>query len=118
MKQTKYKDLDDVKMEIRRTEVSKQRAESSMLAHKKEADAYFKLAGTLHQKSLDADLTEGEKELFHKSHRLGNEARELERLAVRAVGRAELKLERLKKLAGAAATPTFEFMGGDCGVCG
>jgi hypothetical protein len=113
-KQTKYKDLDDVKMAIKRTEVARTRAKFDMLAQKASADRAFAIVNSMEGMAL----TEAMKAKYHENLKLGELCRKNERKAFRLMGRAEIKLERLKKLAGEAATPTFEFMGGDCGVVG
>lgn len=111
-KQTKYKDLDDVKMEIKRTEVAKTRAKFAMLDHQKRADKCFLVVNSMEGMTL----TEAMKESYHKNLRNGEAERKLERKELRAMNRAEIKLERLKALLGQAATGTFDFMAGDQSV--
>lgn len=113
-KQTKYKNLDEVKMEIKRTEVAKNRAKFDMLSHKASADKAFAIVNSMEGMAL----TEAMKEKYHNNRNTGELCRDMEKRSIRAMQRAELKIERLKKLVGQAATDTCAFMEGDCGVVG
>lgn len=105
-KQTKYKDADDVKMEIKRTEVARTRAKFEMLDHQKKANQCFAIVHSLDGKPL----TEAMKEIYHTNLKLAQEIREAETKASRQMSRAELKLERLKKALGIAQAECFAFV--------
>lgn len=104
-KQTKYKDLDDVKMEIRRTEVARDRAKEQMLFYRRRHDACLA-------------WVEDAKTRLHANLREAEEMNQKEADQMREMQKAEAALETLKQLLGQAATIPLAFMGDDCGVVG
>lgn len=101
-----HKDANDIDMAIRMAQVAWHREKHKMLAAKAEADQVKAIVNTIGRENLSEQL----RARYHTHLKKMQEQREAEESAARKMYRLELKLNRLKQIAGVIKTEAFSFL--------